>query len=148
MQIAITLIATLLFAGCASRDCHCGGDAPPHLTLQLPSDWTCQEEGSETVCKTAKRDRMIIYTIKERGTTDTLDGYKQRLTNAKLIELNGQAWVDSTKEASELEGYTTRYLATVDGSYAALVTFSAQKDVYKKFGEEMSPIVSRLILRR
>ncbi|MEZ4871554.1 MAG: hypothetical protein R2827_04760 [Bdellovibrionales bacterium] len=55
---------------------------------------------------------------------------QSKIRYVKKYSLNGKEWVDSLHESSEVEGYYTRYVATVSGGLGILVTFSAHKKHY------------------
>ncbi len=149
MRTLILASVATLIAGCATQDCACSRThVDPHLSLQLPPEFSCKIENKDHVCVTASRDRYVIYAMKMKGSEDTLDLYKARFNQAKIVEINGVKWVDATKIPGEMPGYSTRYLATVDEDIAVLVTFTAKNEQFAKFNEDMKPVIGGLILRR
>lgn len=149
VNFTLLLLVTFVVAGCATKDCACSGTrAEPHLSLQLPPEFSCKIENKDHVCVTATRDRYVIYAMKIKGNEDTLELYKARFPQAKIVEINGVKWVDATRTPGEMPGYSTRYLATVDEDIAVLVTFTARDEQFAKFNEDLKPVIGGLILRR
>jgi hypothetical protein len=163
----LLFLATALFAfmGCATSNCGCGQEANPHLSLNLGPNWSCEKQDLETVCKErAKSDRVIIWSVKEKGPTDSQANYRKTLSEKRRHELNGRAfesipisiqsraingqiWIDAVQFQSELPNYSTRYLAAVDDDYAVLVTFSAERSSFDQFSKDMQPLVDTLVIR-
>ena len=149
MRALIFSVLALMVTGCASANCNCDGKPDnPHLTLQLPPSFDCKVEGADHVCVTAKKDRYVIYTVKQKGKDDSIKGYQARFMESQLKEINGQMWVDATKTPGELPGYSTRYLATVENEIAALVTITGRTDDFEDFNDDMDDVISALVLRK
>ena len=121
-----------------------------YVSFELPSNWNCKLEKTEWVCgsqyKNKSTQAIIILTAKERGPADTLQAYKAYLSNPKAIpavgsgaprkskvlhikerNIAGHGWVDGMQLGSEVTDFYTRYLATIKGRLAIIITFSAYK---------------------
>jgi len=126
-----------------------------YIVFEMPDDWDCKLEQTEWVCRSTKepdlRQAIIILTAKEVGPTDSFGLYESHLNNpisstlpgqatkskliypAKSVQINNQKWIDGLHLSSEVPNYFTRYLATIKGQIAVLVTFSAHQRFYQKF---------------
>lgn len=118
------------------------------LSFEYPPGWRCRTEGAETVCAPPgpKTRSILILAAQTVNVYDTLDTYRRMLsapmshdkrnwrrTQAKVLSvedrtLGGQVWIDGTQQGSEIGVYNTRYLATVAGATAVLMTLSCHKD--------------------
>lgn len=121
-----------------------------YLSFNLPDGWTCQQEGTEFVCRAPNPSNknhvaMMIMAAKEAGPDDTLAAYMEHLrkiapaNGATLVKgpvqvkLQGTVWIDATLLGSEVPNYYTRYMATVKDNIAILYTFSVHKSRYENF---------------
>ncbi len=137
-----------------------------YISFDLPSDWTCSLEGTESVCfnkfnKKAK-EAIIILTAKEAGPNDSLNYFYSYLKKTRTLPNRNQApimskvihvkrrrivnheWIDALHMSSEVESYYTRYLATIKEGLAILVTFSAHKRFYTKYSMEFLNAIKSL----
>lgn len=102
---------------------------------------------------------MIILTAKQKGPPDSLAQYINHLKNPRIIKkakysskvfhakqrhINQHMWVDGFHQGSEVPAYYTRYLVTIKGSLAVLVTYSAHKDHYKKYASDFASSINSL----
>ncbi len=115
---------------------------------------SCQKNKSTKVCQkaiNASKEAIIILAAKEASNIDSFDNYisnlkeprkissrkgtssQSQVINAKLVKVDKEQWVDGMHLSSELPHYYTRYLATIKGKIAVLVTFSAHKIHYTKY---------------
>ncbi|MCO5113251.1 MAG: hypothetical protein M9899_03650 [Bdellovibrionaceae bacterium] len=140
-----------------------------YVQFELPANWDCELEGTEWVCinkfvkkNNEKREAIIILTAKEKGPSDSLTLYEGHLkTERNLVNAKGQKyksqikqvrprkismqdWMDGIHLGSEVQEYYTRYLATVKGQIAVLVTFSAHKDHYAKYAQDFMKAIQSL----
>lgn len=140
-----------------------------YVQFELPPNWDCELEGTEWVCvnkfvkkNNEKREAIIILTAKEKGPSDSLTLYEGHLkTERNLVNAKGQKyksdikqvrprkigmqdWMDGIHMGSEVQDYYTRYLATVRGQIAVLVTFSAHKDHYAKYAQDFMKAIQSL----
>lgn len=141
------------------------------IEFELPLQWNCALEGAEWVCQNTteqkKRDAIIVLAAKLKGDQDTLDQYQEFLNKprnftapnnkptvskpkyAKVIQVNGQPWVDSIHLESELPNFYTRYLATVIKDIAVLVTYSIYQTKYQDYLNEFDNMIKSMkVFRR
>lgn len=127
-----------------------------YIAFEMPDDWNCNLEQTEWVCRSTKepdlKEAIIILTAKEVGPTDSFPLYETHLNSpisaptvaaqatkskliykAKAVQINNQKWLDGLHLSSEVPNYFTRYLATIKGRIAVLVTFSAHQRYYSKY---------------
>lgn len=133
-----------------------------YVSFELPSHWTCKREVSEWVCGSQYRDKstqaIIVLTAKESGPTDTPQAYKTHLTRSRQTSsgtpskvlhvrerhIKGHVWVDGMHLGSEVNNFYTRYLATVKGRLAIIVTFSAHKKYYTQYSSDFLRAIESL----
>jgi hypothetical protein len=133
-----------------------------YVSFELPPNWKCQVEETEWVCQALNtnksREAVIILTAKEVGPMDSLHAYSTHLKAPKTlsngmaskiyfsrqININSHPWIDGMQFASELPNYFTRYLATVKGRIAILVTFSSHKLHYTKYSNDFFKAIMSL----
>ncbi len=137
-----------------------------YVSFELPTNWTCTQEGYEHVCvnKFSKKEKeaIIILTAKKKGPQDSLPNYEvhlktpRNMKNYKAIpysskvkvvkkrKISGVDWVDGIHLGSEVETYYTRYAATVKDNLGILVTFSAHKDHYSKYSNDFMKAIQSL----
>lgn len=139
--------------------------ANSYISFDLPNDWDCKMEGTEWVCEEEDSERhiaIIIMTAKEAGPGDTLDEYYDHLAQTKTLtdgdrplrrsrirslqrnRIDGQEWIDCEQFESELPNYVTRYLATVKGDVAVLITLSAHRTTYSSMGSTFDAVIGSL----
>jgi hypothetical protein len=138
-----------------------------YISFELPPSWNCNLEQTEWVCRSESskesKEAIIILTAKEIGPTDSFPQYEAHLNSpitmnlktggtaeskivykAKTVQINDQPWIDGLHMGSEVPNYFTRYLATIKGRIAVLVTFSAHKQFYTKYSNDFFKAVMSL----
>lgn len=137
-----------------------------YVSFELPPQWNCSLEKTEWVCVSSvsqrSKEAIIILTAKEVGPSDSLPSYESYLkipksltqkngltTPSKVLHvrqsvINHQPWVDGMHMGSEVLNYYTRYLATIKGKIAILVTFSAHKQHYTKYSSDFLNAIQSL----
>jgi LPXTG-motif cell wall-anchored protein len=137
-----------------------------YVSFQLPSRWNCHLEKTEWICRSShakdKREAIIILTAKEVGPQDSLPIYTNYLKQPKTVpgrggkptrskikhtkqrRIAGHQWVDGLQLGSEIPSFYTRYLATVKGRIAILVTFSAHRRYYTKYSADFFRAIQSL----
>ena len=141
--------------------------ATDYVSFDLLNNWHCHPEGTEWICtsklnKKKASEAMIILTAKQKGPPDSLAQYINYLKSPRTIKnpkggnftskvfhakqrtINQHMWIDGFHHGSEVPVYYTRYLATVKGSLAVLVTYSAHKDHYKKYASDFAASINSL----
>ncbi|WP_413288522.1 LPXTG cell wall anchor domain-containing protein [Bdellovibrio sp. HCB337] len=138
-----------------------------YISFELPQSWNCSLEQTEWVCRSENtkdaKEAIIILTAKEVGPSDSMQQYEAHLNTpiginlktggsaeskivykAKTVQINDQPWIDGLHMSSEVQNYFTRYLATIKGRIAVLVTFSAHKQFYTKYSQDFFKAVMSL----
>ncbi|MBC7372343.1 MAG: hypothetical protein H7326_12300 [Bdellovibrionaceae bacterium] len=138
-----------------------------YISFELPANWNCSLEQTEWVCRSESnkesKEAIIILTAKEVGPTDSIQLYEQHLNTpislnlktggsvmskivykSKSVQINDQPWMDGLHLGSEVQNYFTRYLASIKGRIAVLVTFSAHKQFYTKYSQDFFKAVMSL----
>lgn len=117
---------------------------------------TCQMQRKKT------REAIIILAAKEKGPKDSFKEYynhlksprpivsksgkrsKSKIIHTKQINIQKHRWLDGMHLGSEIPHYYTRYLATLKGNIAVLVTFSAHKLYYTKYSSDFFKAIKSL----
>lgn len=116
----------------------------------------CQEQRKRT------KEAIIILAAKEVGPKDSFKEYYDHLKkprpiilgagkrstsniiHVKPISIENHKWIDGMQLGSEIPHYYTRYLATLKGNIAVLVTFSAHKLYYTKYSNDFFRAIKSL----
>lgn len=138
-----------------------------YVSFEMPDNWKCNLEQTEWVCRSEdnqqSKEAIIILTAKEVGPMDSFDAYVNHLNTPqqvtyrntgtttsrivyqpKRVNINDQQWVDGLHLGSEVPSYFTRYLATIKGKIAVLVTFSAHRNKYTDYSSAFFKAVQSL----
>ena len=141
-----------------------------YVSFDLLNNWHCHPDGTEWVCRSKLNrkkasEAMIILTAKQKGPLDSLAQYikylkaprriktakggswTSKVFHAKQRQINKHMWVDGFHQGSEVPVYYTRYLVTVKGGLAVLVTYSAHKNHYKKYAADFATSINSLRLK-
>lgn len=162
ISLAITLLSILLVSSAEAKTFR-----NAYISFELPPTWNCNLEQTEWVCRSESskesKEAIIILTAKEVGVTDSFQLYEQHLNSpitlnlktggateskivykSKTVQINDQNWIDGLHLGSEVQNYFTRYLATIKGRIAVLITFSAHKQFYTKYSQDFFKAVMSL----
>ncbi len=122
-------------------------------------------KSSSKSCKAQRkktREAIIILAAKEVGPKDSFKAYYQHLKtprpivtkkgkrstskiiHVKPINIQKHKWIDGMHLGSEIPHYYTRYVATLKGNIAVLVTFSAHKLYYTRYSSEFFKAIKSL----
>lgn len=138
-----------------------------YVSFEMPDNWKCNLEQTEWVCRSEdnqqSKEAIIILTAKEVGPMDSFEAYINHLNTPqqvtyrntgtttsrivyqpKRVSVNDQQWVDGLHLGSEVPSYFTRYLATIKGKIAVLVTFSAHRNKYTDYSSAFFKAVQSL----
>jgi hypothetical protein len=163
----LLFIAALALTGSfPALPAHAAKFANQFTEFELPPQWKCNLEGAEWVCQSTneakKREAIIVLAAKLKGEQDSLDQYLAYLKQsknftsvqgkpvksdpkyAKNLIVNGKTWVDSLHLESEIPGFYTRYLATVEADIGVLVTYSIAKEKYQQYLEDFETMAKTL----
>ena len=67
--------------------------------------------------------------------------YKSEVKFVRIRDVKEQKWVDSLTFGSEIPGFYSRYMASIKGKVAGLVTYSIAESVYAKW----APILDKML---
>jgi hypothetical protein len=143
--------------------------ANTYIEFDLPDSWHCQREGGQHVCQPInpdkRREAIIVMASKYKGPDDTVEKYSARLKAKRTVkdmkgkpydniiqftrmsDIQGNSWVDSQQENSEIPGYITRYLATVKSDLGVVITFSAFKSKFKDYSADFYKMINSIRVR-
>lgn len=137
-----------------------------YIEFDMPDNWLCRAEGGQYVCQPASpvqsKEAIVVMAAKHKGPDDDMERYKARLNEKKEVKdikgkkyastvkytkytpIKGTIWLDSMHESSEVPGFITRYLATVQKGAGILVTFSAHKSVIDNYNATFMQMVNTI----
>lgn len=137
-----------------------------YVTFEHPEGWRCELSQGVWICQSTqepgRRESVVLSIATMRTEWDTLDNYLQYLkqprpiqdeegktitptvTYARKRQINGVSWVDSLQKDSELPGFWTRYVATVQDKLAILITYIVSEEYYQKLAPQFEKMVSSL----
>lgn len=152
--------------------CSLAKAAPFHnayISFELPDTWSCQlseENKAVWICKskntTEIKEAIIVFTAKEVAPYDSIPLYEEYLKKEKFVsgadgkavktevkqisrrKINDLDWLDGLLLAGQLPNFYTRYLATVKGKLAVLVTFTAHQKYYTKYSADFVKSIQSL----
>jgi LPXTG-motif cell wall-anchored protein len=134
------------------------------ISLELPPAWDCVKEEIDWVCQPdnlAQRSEAIVVIVAKnvnpvddnfeayeailkepRDMRDLLgNAYKSEVKYVRFKEIRNHKWIDSLTYGSEIPGFFTRYVASIKGKVAGLVTYSIAESVYAKW----APILDKML---
>lgn len=134
------------------------------ISLELPPGWDCVKEEIDWVCQPenlAQRSEALVAIVAKsaNATDDTFEKYqailnepremrdlagnvyKSQVKFVRFRDIRDQKWVDSLTFGSEIPGFYTRYVASIKGKVAGLVTYSIAESVYAKW----APILDKML---
>ncbi len=121
------------------------------IAIDLPTGWKCQTEELNYICldqsANSLKNSAVIITYKQRTPEDTLVVFRDQLARPRELlrgdivtpseprgvterRIHGVTWIEGIHYGSEVPNYYTHYYASVDDTYAYLVSFSIEKSVY------------------
>ena len=107
---------------------------------------------------------MFILTFKKAGKKDNLNNFSRilkkpkqivtqngnrissKLVSLKKVKINNMPWIDAQHLGSELSHYYTRYLATVNGEVAVVITMSSHKLYYSRYTSDFFQAIKSIRL--
>lgn len=134
------------------------------IELELPPGWDCTKEEIDYVCQpdnlTHRSEAIVIVAVKNvnpvddnfekyqevlnesREMRDLLgNNYQSEVKYVRFKEILEKRWIDSLQFGSEIPGFYTRYVASIEGKIAGLVSYSIAESVYAKW----SPILEKML---
>ena len=140
-----------------------------YVEFDLPDTWQCAQEGGQHVCQPINPDQrkeaIIVMASKYKGPEDDIKNYQARLEEKRKVKdikgkeydskkqylrstfIQGNMWLDSQHENSEVPGFITRYLATVAKGLGMVLTFSAHKSKFNSYTADFYTMVNSLRVR-
>jgi LPXTG-motif cell wall-anchored protein len=137
-----------------------------YIEFSIPDSWSCKEEGGQHVCQPInpeqRKEAIVVMAAKYKGPEDELKNYMSKLNEKREVKdvkgkvytsknqytkwnsLLGTVWVDSQNEDSEVPGFITRYLATVQKGVGIVVTFSAHKSKFSQYSSDFYQMINSL----
>ncbi len=134
------------------------------LRFNLPEGWSCVKEEIDWVCqpdslKQRSEALMVVVVKAVNEIDDTLEKYESILKETRELrdlaqkeytsqvkyvsrkKIKDREWVDSLHLGSEIPGFYTRYLASINQKVAGLVTYSIAESVYPKYAEVLNAMI-------
>jgi hypothetical protein len=116
----------------------------------------CRADRSSAECQKQiqkSREALIVMTAKEKSEVDSLSAFRSHFGESRKLDATGGTtqskvihnktvsikklqWIDGMHLGSELPHYYTRYLATIHGDVAVLISFSAHKMFYSNYSNQ------------
>lgn len=140
-----------------------------YIEFSLPDTWFCKEEGGQHVCQPnnpeQRKEAIIVMASKFKGPEDELKNYMTRLNEKREVKdikgkaytsknqytkwntILGNVWIDSQHLSSEVPGFVTRYLATVQKGLGIVVTFSAHESKFAQYSADFYQMINSLRVR-
>jgi|688.fasta_scaffold70912_2 hypothetical protein len=139
------------------------GKQTTYLSFEEPPGWSCELAQGVYICQAPNepdRSEALILVFGAPSTEwDSFESYEKYLGQPKTLldesgnsisstvtyvrrrNINGFNWVDSLQENSELPGFWSRYVATVQKPLAILVTYVVSSERY----HELAPAFERMV---
>ena len=139
------------------------GKQTTYLSFEEPPGWNCDLAQGVYICQATKEpersESLILVFGAPSSEWDTFENYENYLKKPKTIlddagkpasskvvyvrkrNINGFDWIDSLQENSELSGFWTRYVATVQKPLAILVTYVVSNQKY----QDLTPSFERMV---
>ena len=137
-----------------------------YIEFSIPDSWSCKEEGGQHICQPVnpeqRKEAIVVMAAKYKGPDDELKTYMSKLNEKRDVKdikgksytsknqytkwntILGTVWVDSQSEDSEVPGFITRYLATVQKGVGIVVTFSAHKSKFSNYTTDFYQMINSL----
>jgi hypothetical protein len=74
------------------------------------------------------------------------NSYKAEVKYVREKKILDRTWIDSLQRGSEVPGFYSRYLASINERIAGLVTYSIAESVYPKWASVMDQMVDTMVL--
>ena len=137
------------------------------ISLDLPPGWDCVKEEIDWVCQPenlAQRSEALVVVVAKSAneTDDTFEKYQTILSEPREMrdlagnvyksevkfvrfrDIKEQKWIDSLTLGSEIPGFYSRYIASIKGKVAGLVTYSIAESVYAKWAPILDAMLESL----
>jgi len=134
------------------------------IKFEIPPNWTCALEEIDWVCQPdnlVERSEVILTVVTKavNDVDDTFDKYEVAMKNPRdMRDLLGNAyksqvnyvrrrsirnhiWIDGLQLGSEIPGYYSRYIASIEQKVAGMISYSIAESVYPKWAPVMDNVV-------
>ncbi|MBN1113910.1 MAG: hypothetical protein JXA66_01080 [Oligoflexia bacterium] len=157
-------VAFLLISGAEAKKF-----ANSYIEFDMPDTWNCKPEGGQHICQPVnpeqRKEAIVVMASKYKGPGDEMKEYYLRLQKTRAVKdlrgkshtsklqyakfntILGTPWVDAQQEGSEVPGFITRYLATVNKGLGIAITFSAHKSKFKQYSPDFYRMVKSIRVR-
>lgn len=135
------------------------------IRLEIPPNWECNQEELDWVCRpdnlSEQSEVLLVVVVKPMNEIDdTFDKYRAILSEPRAMRdllgneyksevkyvkdktINTRVWIDSLQFGSEIQGFYTRYTATIHEKIAALITYSIAESVYAKWSNLLDGVIN------
>lgn len=160
---SLVLVITF-FTAALAPSAHAKKFRTDFISLELPPGWDCVKEEIDWICQPenlAQRSEALVAVVAKsaNATDDTFEKYqavlnepremrdllgnvyKSQVKFVRFRDIKEQKWIDSLTFGSEIPGFYTRYVASIKGKVAGLVTYSIAESVYAKW----APILDKML---
>jgi hypothetical protein len=167
MKVFVLAVAALQFLSAFSSPASAESFRNGYLSFDLPPAWKCDQEGVAWVCEDKsegdQKTALIVMAAKVRGSEDRLDNFEDFFSSTKPLmdgdvptgrsstlefvrreTIGERTWVHSRQFESEVSGYYTDYLATMDDQIVILITFSAERESFQTAFERFYPSIATI----
>jgi hypothetical protein len=137
-----------------------------YVNFEHPDGWRCELSQGVWICQSTiepdRKESVVLSIATMRTEWDSLDNYLEylkkprpvqdedgnqltsKVTYARKRSINGVEWIDSLQYNSELPGFWARYLATVQGKLAILITYIVSDEYYQKLAPQFEKMVASM----
>ena len=137
-----------------------------YVNFEHPDGWRCELSQGVWICQSTlepdRKESVVLSIATMKTEWDSIENYAtylkrprtiqdeegntltSKVTYARTRKINGVQWVDSLQYNSELPGFWARYLATVQGKLAILITYIVSDEFYKKLAPQFERMVASL----
>ncbi len=139
-----------------------------YVKFDHPEGWKCELAEGVWICQSTldpdRKESLVMSIAALASEWDSIENFDDYLKQARVIKndaeesltsevsytrrrnLNGHVWIDSLQHNSELPGFWTRYLATVNQKLAILITYIVSDEHYSKLAPQFERMVVSLTL--
>lgn len=134
-----------------------------YVAFDHPEGWKCDFTEGVWICQSTldpdRKESLVMSIAALASEWDNIENFEDYLKQPREIKddagnaitseisytrrrnLNGHIWIDSLQHNSELPGFWTRYLATVNQRLAILITYIVSDEHYSKLAPQFERMV-------
>lgn len=137
-----------------------------YVKFDHPEGWKCELAEGVWICQSTlnpdRRESLVMSIAALASEWDSIENFEEYLKQPRELQgessisseisytrrrnINGHIWIDSLQHNSELPGFWTRYLATVNQKLAVLITYIVSDEHYSKLAPQFERMVVSLAL--